>query len=52
MRRTFMLLVAIVLGPAMELTRAWLRDPDPKKARRYSPVLADAAWQAIRKGKR
>ena len=43
------LLVAIVLGPAMEFTRAWLRDPDPARMRRAAPVLADAAWQAIRR---
>jgi AcrR family transcriptional regulator len=42
------MLVAIVLGPSMELTRAWLREPNPARARRFIPILADAAWCAIR----
>lgn len=46
------LLVAIVLGPAMEFTRAWLRDPRPARIRAAGPALADAAWHAIKRRNR
>lgn len=40
--------IAVVMGPTMEFTRAWLRDPDPRRAIRVAPLFADAAWRAIR----
>jgi AcrR family transcriptional regulator len=39
---------ALVLGPAMELTRAWIRRPDRARAARVTAVLADAAWCSVR----
>jgi AcrR family transcriptional regulator len=38
---------AIVIGPAMEFTRAWLRKPDPQRMARVTRPLSEAAWRAI-----
>jgi AcrR family transcriptional regulator len=42
--------IAILIGPAMEFTKAWLRDPDPQRMARATPLFAEAAWRAIRAG--
>ncbi len=39
---------AIVLGPAQEVARHWLRGPMARPLGDAVPVLADAAWDAIR----
>jgi AcrR family transcriptional regulator len=43
-------LVAVVIGPAQEVTHQWLRDPQPGRLRRLATPLADAAWRAVRAG--
>lgn len=42
------IVAALILGPASEFTRAWLRAPDPARARRVAPILADALWRSVR----
>jgi AcrR family transcriptional regulator len=49
-RATLEVLVAVVIGPAQEVTHQWLRDPQPGRLRRLATPLADAAWRAVRAG--
>ncbi len=41
------LFAAILLGPTMEFTRAWLRRPGAKGMRRAADLLAETTWCAI-----
>jgi AcrR family transcriptional regulator len=47
-RMPLQLFYVIVLGPSQEYVRQWLRDPDRASLRRVGPVLAEAAWNAVR----
>lgn len=42
------LLHAIVIGPAQELARHWLAGREKHSIEKAEPVLADAAWKAVR----
>jgi AcrR family transcriptional regulator len=42
------LFYVIVLGPSQELSRLWLRDPDPKRLAAARRALPRAAWDAVR----
>jgi AcrR family transcriptional regulator len=41
-------LIAVVIGPAQEVTHQWLRDAQPARLRRLVAPLAEAAWRAVR----
>ena len=47
-RMPLQLFYVIVLGPSQEFARQWLRDPDPKRIAAARPILARAAWDAVR----
>ena len=47
-RMPLQLFYVIVLGPSQEYVRHWLRDPDRAAIGRVAPVLAEAAWGAVR----
>jgi AcrR family transcriptional regulator len=42
------LIYVVALGPAQEYTRHWLRDPEANPIGPAAPVLAQAAWDALR----
>lgn len=43
----FPLVVVIIMGPANELARQWLREPGEEDLAQYADVLADAAWRSV-----
>lgn len=46
----FLLIHALWLGPAMELTRHWLDGDTPKPTSSQIKLLANAAWASLKKG--
>jgi AcrR family transcriptional regulator len=47
-RLSLRLFYVVALGPAQEYTRHWLRDPEANPIGPAEPVLAQAAWDALR----
>jgi AcrR family transcriptional regulator len=47
-RMPLRLFYVVALGPAQEYTRHWLRDPQANPIGAAEPVLAQAAWDALR----
>jgi AcrR family transcriptional regulator len=39
---------AVLIGPAHEFARQWLSDPEPRAIEKAAPLLAEAAWRAVR----